>query len=217
MAIPGTPGVVYTADGLEHTEAGIPSSSARDHDAAARQARAQARAARLRRDGGPTSKATATLAVITFGSSTAAVREARRPRRATTGVASRLIALRLLAPAQPEQLDAALDGRDARARRRAEPRRAALPLSARRCTTCPGKPASFHRPGPLPLRPGELAKAIVDWARDEPTSEGGAHERHRYRPRCADRGDVQVGVQADLVPGCGDYLGALARSPRRWR
>jgi 2-oxoglutarate ferredoxin oxidoreductase subunit alpha len=31
MAIPGTPGVVYTADGLEHTEAGIPSSQSRDH------------------------------------------------------------------------------------------------------------------------------------------------------------------------------------------
>jgi len=31
MAIPGTPGVAYTADGLEHTEAGIPSSQSRDH------------------------------------------------------------------------------------------------------------------------------------------------------------------------------------------
>ena len=31
MAIPGTPGVVYTADGLTHSEAGIPSSQARDH------------------------------------------------------------------------------------------------------------------------------------------------------------------------------------------
>ena len=31
MAIPGTPGVVYTADGLEHSEAGIPSSQSRDH------------------------------------------------------------------------------------------------------------------------------------------------------------------------------------------
>jgi 2-oxoglutarate ferredoxin oxidoreductase subunit alpha len=31
MAIPGTSGVVYTADGLEHTEAGIPSSQSRDH------------------------------------------------------------------------------------------------------------------------------------------------------------------------------------------
>ena len=31
MAIPGTPGITYTADGLEHTERGIPSSQARDH------------------------------------------------------------------------------------------------------------------------------------------------------------------------------------------
>ncbi len=31
MAIPGTAGIVYTADGLEHTEAGIPSSQSRDH------------------------------------------------------------------------------------------------------------------------------------------------------------------------------------------
>ncbi len=31
MAMPGTPGVVYTADGLEHTEGGTPSSNARDH------------------------------------------------------------------------------------------------------------------------------------------------------------------------------------------
>ena len=28
----------------------------------------------------------------------------------------------------------------------------------------PGRPASFHRPGPLPLRPAELTSAIVDWA-----------------------------------------------------
>ena len=31
MAIPGTPGGTYTADGLEHTEAAVPSSNARDH------------------------------------------------------------------------------------------------------------------------------------------------------------------------------------------
>jgi hypothetical protein len=31
MAIPGTPGRTYTADGLEHSEAGVPSSQARDH------------------------------------------------------------------------------------------------------------------------------------------------------------------------------------------
>jgi 2-oxoglutarate ferredoxin oxidoreductase subunit alpha len=29
----------------------------------------------------------------------------------------------------------------------------------------PGRPSSFHRPGPLPLRPAELAAAIVEWAK----------------------------------------------------
>jgi hypothetical protein len=27
----------------------------------------------------------------------------------------------------------------------------------------PGKPASFHRPGPLPMRPAELANVILEW------------------------------------------------------
>jgi 2-oxoglutarate ferredoxin oxidoreductase subunit alpha len=28
----------------------------------------------------------------------------------------------------------------------------------------PGRPATFHRAGPLPLRPAEITQAIVDWA-----------------------------------------------------
>ena len=28
----------------------------------------------------------------------------------------------------------------------------------------PGRPAGLHRPGPLPLRPGDLANAFIDWA-----------------------------------------------------
>ena len=27
----------------------------------------------------------------------------------------------------------------------------------------PARPAGFHRPGPLPLRPGEIAEAILAW------------------------------------------------------
>jgi 2-oxoglutarate/2-oxoacid ferredoxin oxidoreductase subunit alpha len=30
----------------------------------------------------------------------------------------------------------------------------------------PGRPASVHQPGPLPLRPGELAQRIVQWAHE---------------------------------------------------
>ena len=100
-------------------------------------------------------------AVITFGSSTAAVREAIA-RVAQQGVAVRLVALRLLAPAQPQRLAAALDG-VARVLVVEQNHGAQLYRYLRAMYDLPGKPASFHRPGPLPLRPGELAQAIVEW------------------------------------------------------
>ncbi len=161
MAIPGTPGTVYTADGLEHTEAGIPSSGARDH-----RLQLDKRERKLHQhDYGPwwaDIEGDGDAAVITFGSSTAAVREAvARAREA--GVNVRLIALRLLAPAQPEKLAAALAG-VTRALVVEQNHGAQLFRYLRSVYDLPGRPASFHRPGPLPLRPGELAKAIIAWA-----------------------------------------------------
>ena len=162
MAIPGTPGVVYTADGLEHTEAGIPNSGARDHELQLdKRERKLAQHdygkwwADIEGDG--------ELAVITFGSVTAAVREAVA-RAADEGIAARLMALRLLAPARPEHMDAALTGvsRILVVEQNHSRTIAALsPLGLR----LSGKLAGYHRPGPLPLRPGEVTKAIVDWAR----------------------------------------------------
>ena len=164
MAMPGTPGIAYTADGLEHTEAGIPSSQARDHrlqlDKRERKLVLHdygARWADIEGDG-------RARAVITFGSITGAVREAvaRAAALGVHGAADR---------AAPAGAGAAR-----------APGRGAAPAwrrcwwssrtTARSCTaTCapmydlPGRPASFHRPGPLPLRPAELTTAIVDWAR----------------------------------------------------
>ena len=101
-------------------------------------------------------------AVITFGSTTAAVREGVA-RAAANGASLRLIALRLLAPAQPEKLAAALEG--VRKVLVVEQNHGAqLFRYLRSMYDLPGKPASFHRPGPLPLRPGQLAKAILDWS-----------------------------------------------------
>src|SRR6266536_1950911 len=160
MAIPGTPGVVYTADGLEHTEAGIPSSGARDH-----RIQLDKRERKLtQHDYGrwwADVEGEGDAAVITFGSSTAAVREALA-RAANTGVNVRLIALRLLAPAQPERLAEALDG-VTRVLVVEQNHGAQLFRYLRSVYDLPGRPASFHRPGPLPLRPGELTRAIVDW------------------------------------------------------
>ena len=153
MAIPGTPGVVYTADGLEHTEAGIPSSQSRDHriqldkrDRKLLQYDYGRWWADIEGDG--------KAAVITFGSATAALREAVL-RAAGQGVKVRSIAMRLLAPAQPERLTEALDGITS-VLVVEQNHGAQFYRYLRSVYDLPGKPASFHRPGPLPLRPGEL-------------------------------------------------------------
>jgi 2-oxoglutarate ferredoxin oxidoreductase subunit alpha len=107
MAIPGTSGVTYTADGLEHGERGTPSSQGSDHLAQLdkRQRKLEladyARTADVAGDGD--------LAVITFGSCTQAVLEALAHAR-EDGLAARLVSLRLLSPAQPARLSEALAG-----------------------------------------------------------------------------------------------------------
>jgi len=171
MAIPGTPGIVYTADGLEHTEGGIPSSGARDH---ALQLDKRERKL-LQHDYGrwwADIEGGGDLAVITFGSVTAAVREAVA-RAAAEGVAARLIALRLLAPAQPSKMEAALAGAS-RVLVVEQNHGGQLLRYLRSTYDLPGKPAGYHRPGPLPLRPGEVAKAILEWARRNHLAEAAA-------------------------------------------
>ena len=160
MAIPGTPGVVYTADGLEHTEAGIPSSQSRDHRVQLDKRERKL----LQYDYGrwwADVEGDGKAAVITFGSATAAVREAVL-RAAGQGVTVRLIAMRLLAPAQPERLTEALDG-VTRVLVVEQNHSAQFYRYLRSVYDLPGKPASFHRPGPLPLRPGELLDTILAW------------------------------------------------------
>ena len=87
-------------------------------------------------------------------------------RAAARGRNARVIALRLLAPAQPARLAAALEGAT-RVLVVEQNHGAQLYRYLRAMYDLPGKPASYHRPGPLPLRPGELANAIVEWSRHE--------------------------------------------------
>jgi len=160
MAIPGTPGVTYTADGLEHTEAAVPSSNSRDH-----QLQLDKRERKLLQheygDAWADIEGDGDAAVITFGSTSAAVREAVARARAE-GHRLRLIAMRLLAPAQPEKLTKALEG--VRHVMVVEQNHGAqFYRYLRGHFDLPAKPASYHRPGPLPLRPGEVHKALADW------------------------------------------------------
>jgi 2-oxoglutarate ferredoxin oxidoreductase subunit alpha len=162
MAVPGTPGTVYTADGLEHTERGIPSSQAADH---ARQLAKRERKL-LQHDYGPRwadVEGDTELAIVTFGSTTGAVREAVA-RLAAQGLPLRLLALRLLAPLDPARMDAALAG--VRQLLVVEQNHGGQLLRYLRSRLdLPGRPRGLHRAGPLPLRPGELAAAFADWAR----------------------------------------------------
>ena len=161
MAIPGTPGVEYTADGLEHAESALPSSQAHDHlmqlDKRARKLQIHEygkRWADIEGDG--------QLAVITFGSASGPVREAVARAR-QSGVHVRLVVLRLLAPVQPEMFEQALSG-ISQVMVIEQNHGAQLLRYLRGMLDLPGRPAGFNRPGPLPLRPAELCRAIQTWA-----------------------------------------------------
>jgi 2-oxoglutarate ferredoxin oxidoreductase subunit alpha len=160
MARPGTPGTVYTADGLEHTERGIPSSQAADHR---RQLDKRLRKLERHDYGGRWAdvEGDAPLAVITFGSTTAAVREAMA-RAAGRGVALRLLALRLLAPLSARAFADALAGVERVLV--VEQNHGGQLLRYLRGRLDLPRASGLHRPGPLPLRPGELADAFVAWA-----------------------------------------------------
>jgi len=161
MAIPGTPGVEYTADGLEHAESALPSSQAHDHrlqlDKRERKLMRHSYGSRWADVEGD-----ASLAVITFGSSSGPVREAIG-RAARQGVRVRLIVLRLLAPLQPDVVEQALAGVQ-QVMVIEQNHGKQLLRYLRGMLDLPGRPSGFNRPGPLPLRPAELCDAIVAWS-----------------------------------------------------
>jgi 2-oxoglutarate/2-oxoacid ferredoxin oxidoreductase subunit alpha len=159
MAVPGTRGSQYTADGLTHTERGIPTSGERDHNA-----QLDKRRDKLARfnfgDHWATVEGTGDLAVVTWGSLTGAVREAIG-RAARDGVEASLFAPRLLSPVQPERFAAALDGKkrvliveQSHGAQFHRYLRAHYDLPAVRV---------LNRAGPLPIRVGEVHRAIMEW------------------------------------------------------
>jgi 2-oxoglutarate ferredoxin oxidoreductase subunit alpha len=163
MAIPGTAGLAYTADGLEHAERGTPSSQAADHraqlDKRLRKLTAfeyGGRWADLEGDVG------SDRAVITFGSCAGPVREGLA-RAAADGVSARLVSLRLLAPLPAARLAAALQG--VRSVLVVEQNHSAqLYRYLRAECDLPGVVSSLHRPGALQFSPGEIQRHLVEWS-----------------------------------------------------
>ena len=160
MAIPGTRGGQYTADGLTHSERGIPSGSVADH-----RSQLDKRRDKLDRyaygSHWATVEGTSECAVITWGSLTGAVREAIARARAD-GLNIKLIAPRLLSPARPQDMAAALAGVD-HAFIVEQSHGAQFYRYLKAHYALPANVRVMHQAGPLPMRPDEIHREIIKW------------------------------------------------------
>ncbi len=160
MAIPGTPGGAYVADGLEHSERGTPSAQA-----AAHHAQLDKRAHKLAlHDFAPhwaDIEGEGEIGLLTWGSVTGAAREAAARARAR-GIRVRLISLRLLLPAQPSHMAAALAGlRGVLVVEQSHGRQFHKYLRSH--YDLPPAVSVLSRPGPLPIRPAEILDQLLAW------------------------------------------------------
>ena len=160
MAIPGTAGGQYTADGLEHSESGTPSSGVADHNAQMEK--------RLRKVTGfdygshwAQNEGEGQAAIITWGSTTGPVREALR-RVDPDGEKFRLISLRLISPAQPERLAEALAGCD-RIMVVEQSQMAQFYGHLKAQFELPSNADLYARPGPKPFSAAEIASKLEEW------------------------------------------------------
>ncbi|CAA7614562.1 627aa long 2-oxoacid--ferredoxin oxidoreductasealpha subunit [Candidatus Terasakiella magnetica] len=158
MPIPGVEGCQYTADGLEHTETGTPSSQSSDHNM-----QLDKRQRKLTNydyaDHWATIEGEGDIAVITWGSCTGAAREAIDRARAD-GVKARLISLRLVYPTRPQHMGDALKG----VKKILVVEQSHLGQFTRYLRgeyDLPVKPEQLSRPGPLPMRPGEIHARLL--------------------------------------------------------
>ncbi len=162
MTLPGTPGGQYTADGLEHNTKGLPSTLMEDHrDQMDKRDRKVAEFNYGNHWADIEGDENCETVVLTWGSTTNAVREGLE-RLSAEGIKCKLVAMRLLSPAVPEQFDQALDG--AKRVLVVEQSHSGQFLKLLRANyDMPGEIRSFRRPGPLIIRPGEIIDTIKAW------------------------------------------------------
>jgi 2-oxoglutarate ferredoxin oxidoreductase subunit alpha len=158
MTLPGTRAGMYTADGLEHNPKGTPSSMAVDHRSQLNKRQHKLEDfdfgddwAEVQGDGAQ--------CIITWGSSAGVVKEVGDWLR-QQGSGIRVIALRLLAPLQREKLKTLLQ--DAEKVLVVEQNHAGQLFQYLHAQgVLPAKAQSLAQPGPLPLRPGRIIRALA--------------------------------------------------------
>ncbi|PVV10025.1 MAG: 2-oxoglutarate synthase [gamma proteobacterium symbiont of Ctena orbiculata] len=157
MTLPGTPGGMYTADGLEHNEQGIPSSMAADH-------REQLNKRLKKLEGFDYGDDWAEIegdgdeCIITWGSSAGVVRESAHKLK-QQGREIRVIAIRLLAPLQRQKLSQAIQGAN-RILVVEQNHGGQLFHYLHAQGVLPKYAESLAQPGPLPLRSGRIIRVL---------------------------------------------------------
>jgi 2-oxoglutarate ferredoxin oxidoreductase subunit alpha len=165
MAIPGTVGLMHTADGLEHNEFGTPSSQASDH-----QTQMDKRSRKLSSfdygdhwaDVVDSPHGAGDLAIITWGSCTGPAGEALE-RFADAGGKARLISVRLLAPVQPERMARALAGIN-RVLVVEQSHSGQFYRMLRAFYDLPRDTHALHRAGPLAFGPAQILDQLNCWS-----------------------------------------------------
>lgn len=160
MALPGTPGGQYTADGLTHSVTGTPSSRMSDQKAQMDKRRDKVEQfdygthwAEIEGDGD--------TVILTWGSTTGAAREAAKRLRAA-GIDVKLVALRLISPFPAAQLLQAI-GDAGRILVVEQTHSGQFARHVRAHCDLPGKVRPFHREGPRLIGPAEIVTEITDW------------------------------------------------------
>lgn len=160
MAIPGTPGGQYTADGLTHSQKGTPSSKKTDH-----QNQLDKRRDKITNfDYGnhwADVEGDSDMVIVTWGSMTGAAREAIR-KLSGEGIAVKLVALRLIVPFKKDNFLKALEG-TRRILVVEQSHSGQFHQYLRAQCDLPADVRHFHRPGPHLIGPEEICTQIRDW------------------------------------------------------
>ena len=159
MTIPGTEGGMYTADGLEHNIKGTPSSMAVDHLSQLKKRQSKLEIFNYGEDWAEISGSGEVL-MITWGSTSSMVKEAEN-RLQQQGLQIRTIAIRLLMPLAADALLTLLkNANKVIVIEQNQGQQLFHYLHAQ--NVLPKDALSFARPGPLPLRPGDIVNYLQE-------------------------------------------------------
>ncbi|MBV1864959.1 MAG: 2-oxoacid:acceptor oxidoreductase subunit alpha [Rhodobacteraceae bacterium] len=162
MAIPGTPGGQYTADGLTHSVRGTPSTQRSDQQNQMDKRHRKVADFDYGIHWGEVSGVGEELVILTWGSITAPAKEAIRTLN-SEGIDVKLVAMRLISPFPKDALLEALQG--AKRILIVEQTHAGQFHSYLRANCdLPGEIRQFHRPGPHLISATEITSQIRDWA-----------------------------------------------------